>query len=92
MSLLQAAAAGVPIIASRAGGMPEAVVDERNGLLVPPGDREALRAALQRLLEDSALRVQLGAGGRQLVAEAFSPDVMVDSTLQVYREVLAEIA
>lgn len=92
VSLLQAAAAGVPIIATRAGGMPEAVADGHNGLLVPPGDRDALRHALQRLLEDDALRASLGAGGRQRVAENFSPEVMVEATLRLYRAVLDERA
>ncbi|MGV2481583.1 UNVERIFIED_CONTAM: glycosyltransferase, partial [Salmonella enterica subsp. enterica serovar Weltevreden] len=56
VSLLQASAAGVPIIASRAGGMPEAVRDGVNGLLVPPGDVAPLRLALQEMLADPAER------------------------------------
>ena len=90
VSLLQAAAAGVPIVASRAGGMPEAVRHEQNGLLVPPGDRVALDAALRRLLDDPALRGRLGAAGRDLVTREFSPDVMVEGTLAVYRDVLRD--
>jgi len=88
VSLLQAAAAGVPIIASRAGGMPEAVRDGENGLLVPPGDVAALQAALLRLLTDDALRRRLGAGGPALIAREFSLDAMVDGNLAVYRELL----
>ncbi|MEW6166348.1 MAG: glycosyltransferase [Pseudomonadota bacterium] len=88
VSLLQAAAAGVPIIASRAGGMPEAVRDGENGLLVPPGDAAALQAALLRLLTDDALRRRLGAGGPALIAREFSLDAMVDGNLAVYRELL----
>lgn len=88
VSLLQAAAAGVPIIASRAGGMPEAVRDGINGMLVPPGDVAGLRAALQRLIDDPALRAQLAAGGPRLIAAEFSPETMVDGNLRVYRELL----
>lgn len=88
VSLLQAAAAGVPIIASRAGGMPEAVHDGVNGLLVPPGEVDALRDALQRLCEDEALRRRLAAGGPRLIAAGFSPDAMVDGNLRVYGELL----
>lgn len=89
VSLLQAAAAGVPIIASRAGGMPEAVRDGENGLLVPPGDADALRTALVRLLEDETLRRRLAQGGPALIAREFSIDAMVDGNLAVYRDVLA---
>ncbi|MEQ1437862.1 glycosyltransferase [Fontimonas sp. SYSU GA230001] len=88
VSLLQAAAAGVPIIASRAGGMPEAVRDGENGLLVPPGDVGALQAALERVLGDDALRLQLARGGPALIAREFSMDAMVEGNLTVYREVL----
>jgi glycosyltransferase involved in cell wall biosynthesis len=90
VSLLQAAAAGVPIVASRAGGMPEAVRHEQNGLLILPGDRVALDGALRRLLDDPALRGRLGAAGRDLVGGEFSPDVMVEATLAVYRDVLGD--
>ncbi|MFA5940515.1 MAG: glycosyltransferase [Sinimarinibacterium sp.] len=89
VSLLQAAAAGVPIIASRAGGMPEAVRDGENGLLVPPGDIGALQAALERLLGDEGLRLRLAQGGPALIAREFSIDAMVDGNLAVYRELLA---
>jgi glycosyltransferase involved in cell wall biosynthesis len=89
VSLLQASAAGVPIIASRAGGMPEAVRDGENGLLVSPGEIEALRAALTRLLADAPLRLRLGDGGRALIAREFSLDAMVDGNLAVYRELLS---
>lgn len=88
VSLLQAAAAGVPIIASRAGGMPEAVRHEHNGLLVPPGDAPALATAIGRLLADAPLRRRMGNAGRRLVAEQFSVDAMVQGNLGVYRSLL----
>jgi len=88
VSLLQAASAGVPIVASRAGGIPEAVRDGENGLLVPPGDVAALGAALAALLADPARRRALGAGGRALMAREFSIDAMVEGNLAVYRELL----
>lgn len=90
VSLLQASAAGVPIIASRAGGMPEAVADEMTGLIVPPGDADALRAALVRLIDDAVLRRRLGAQGRARIEREFSVDQMVEGNLAVYREVLGE--
>ena len=90
VSLLQASAAGVPIVACRAGGIPEAVRDGENGLLVPPGDAGALRDAIARLLRDPVLARRLGEGGRALVAREFSLDSMVEGNLAIYREVLAE--
>ncbi len=90
VSLLQASAAGVPIVACRAGGIPEAVRDGVNGLLVPLGDVNALREAIARLLRDPDLARALGDAGRELVAKEFSPDSMVEGNLAVYREVLAE--
>jgi glycosyltransferase involved in cell wall biosynthesis len=92
VSLLQASAAGVPIVACRAGGIPEAVRDGINGLLVPPGDSAALREAIARLLRDPGLAQRMGAAGRELVAREFSPDSMVEGNLAVYRELLAERA
>jgi glycosyltransferase involved in cell wall biosynthesis len=89
VSLLQASAAGVPIIASRAGGIPEAVRDGVNGLLVPPGDVAALADAMATLLDDGALRGRLGAGGRAMIRDEFSPEVMVEGNLAVYRELIS---
>ncbi len=89
VSLLQASAAAVPIVASRAGGLPEAVADGVSGLLVPAGDAEALGAALRRLLEDAALRRRLGEAGRARILSEFSIDAMVEANLAVYRGVLA---
>lgn len=86
VSLLQAASAGVPIIASRAGGIPEAVRDGENGLLVPPGDVTALRESIGTLLADPERRRALGAGGQALMAREFSIDAMVEGNLAVYRE------
>jgi glycosyltransferase involved in cell wall biosynthesis len=85
VALLEAAAAGVPVIASRAGGMPEIVRDGENGLLTPPGDIVALRQALEALLDDPGRARAMGQRGRQIVAEHFSIDAMVEGNLAVYR-------
>jgi glycosyltransferase involved in cell wall biosynthesis len=88
VSLLQAASAGVPILASETGGIPEAVRDGINGVLVPPGDTAAIGAALDQLLGDAAKRRRLGEGGRNLMRHEFSIDAMVEGNLAVYRELL----
>jgi glycosyltransferase involved in cell wall biosynthesis len=88
VSLLQASAAEAPIIASRVGGLPEAVLDGVNGLLIPPGDVPALIAAMRRLLDDPVLRRRFGAAGRARVLAEFSVDEMVNDHLVVYRSVV----
>lgn len=89
VALLQAASAGVPIVASRVGGIPEVVQDGVTGLLVPPADVPALARACQRLLSDAVLRTRLGAAARMRVSEHFSAPAMVAGNLAVYRELLA---
>jgi glycosyltransferase involved in cell wall biosynthesis len=90
VALLQAAAAGVPVIASRAGGLSEAVAHGVTGLLVAPGDAGALGAAMSRLLGDAALRRTLGEAGRARILSEFSVEAMVQGNLNVYERVLAE--
>lgn len=89
VSLLQAAACGVPIVAGRAGGIPEIVRPGLNGELIEPGDVAGLARELDRLLADAALRQAYGQAGRQWVMAHFSIDAMVDGNLAVYRRLLA---
>ena len=87
---LEAMAAARPVVASRVGGLAEAVVHERTGLLVPPGDPRALGEALIRLLRDDALRERLGAAGPDRIAEGFAAEQMIEAYEKLYLEVLAE--
>lgn len=87
-SILDAMALGRPVVASRVGGIPEAVVHGETGLLVPPGDPDALARAVRRLADDPALARRLGEAARRRVREKFSADAMVEGTLEVYRSVL----
>jgi glycosyltransferase involved in cell wall biosynthesis len=86
MAMLEAMAAGKAVLVSRAGGMPEAVADGDNGLLVPPGDAKALAAALSRLLSDPVLRRRLGARARDTAAQRFSTAVVSARLAGLYRE------
>lgn len=88
VSLLQAAACGVPIVAARAGGMPEIVRPGLNGELIEPGDSSGLADAMLSLLGDPALRQRYGVAGRQWVVDHFSIDAMVTGNLAVYRELV----
>ena len=86
VALLQAAACGVPIVAGRAGGIPEIVEPGVNGELVNPGDAAALAEHVSRLLESEELRRRYGQAGRRRVERAFSIDAMVEGNLAVYRD------
>ncbi|HEV7499192.1 MAG TPA: glycosyltransferase, partial [Vicinamibacteria bacterium] len=83
-SLLDAMCYGRPIVATRAGGIPEAVEDGVTGWVVPPRDADALASALLAVLEDRARREAMGAAGRRRFLERFTADRMVEETLAVY--------
>lgn len=84
---LEAMAVGRPIVASRIGGLPDIVVDGETGLLVTPGDPQALREAIQRLLADPELRDRMGVIAKQRVVE-FQAQTVVPRIEQVYQELL----
>jgi len=86
-SLLDAMACSRAIVATRAGGIPEIVVDGVNGLLVPPHDRMALARAIVALLKDDAQRTTMGAAGLSRVRECFTVERMVAETARVYARV-----
>ncbi|MDF1526204.1 MAG: glycosyltransferase [bacterium] len=90
VSLLQAAAAGVPILSTRVGGIPEIVHDGVNGCLIPPGDVPSLVEAAVRVLMDRELAQRLGKGGRKVIEEHFSIESMVEGNLRVYYEMAGE--
>ena len=71
LSSLEAMATGRPVVATRVGGIPEVVVDGRTGLLVPPKDAPALAQGLRRLLENQALRDEMGIEGRRRAGSVF---------------------
>jgi L-malate glycosyltransferase len=83
-AILEAMACSRPVVATRAGGIPEAVAHEVTGLVVPPQDENALAAAILRLLKSPALRDQYGQAGRQRVIDSFSVDRLVQGTAEVY--------
>jgi glycosyltransferase involved in cell wall biosynthesis len=86
--LLEAAASGLPLVATDVPGCREIVRNEENGLLVPARDATALAAALRRLIEDRELRCRMGARGREIVETEFSVEKVVSETLAVYGELL----
>jgi phosphatidyl-myo-inositol dimannoside synthase len=89
LAVLEAMAVGRPVVVTAAGGQAESVEDGVTGLVVAPGDRAALTAALARLAADEALRLRLGEAARTEVARRFSRRASAEATVAVYRRVLA---
>jgi glycosyltransferase involved in cell wall biosynthesis len=83
--LVEAMAAGKPIVASNVGGIPDLVAHDHNGLLVPPGDEKALAAAILQLINDPEKAKMMGQRGRERCHQ-FSLDSMVDKIDQLYME------
>ena len=81
----EAMAYGRPVVATAVGGLLDAVEDGVTGLLVPPRDPAALRAALVRLLDDAPLRRRLGESARERAPERLSWDAATRATLEAYR-------
>lgn len=87
-SLLEAMACGLPVIASRIGGVVDVVEDGKSGILFEAGDVSGLASAMVRLLNDSELRLKLGTEARRRVVENFSIDRIADEYIKLYKEVL----
>lgn len=89
VAALEAMAAGRAVVGSAVGGLAHSVLHERTGLLVPPGDVEALAAALRRVVGDDALRLRLGSAGPARIAAAFHHESMLDAHEDLYRSLLS---
>jgi len=91
-ALLEALAAGRPIVTTDVPGCREVVVDGENGLLVPPRDAPALAEALSRLILNAALRRRFGAAGRRLAEREFATELVEQATLELYADLLGTTA
>ncbi|MGE0363515.1 MAG: glycosyltransferase [Vicinamibacterales bacterium] len=87
-AVLDAMALGLPVVGTRAGGIPEAVDDGVTGRLVPPGRADALADAIVLMLRDPATRRHMGEAGRERVNAEFGVDRLVEGTLAAYRRAL----
>lgn len=90
-SLLEAAAAGLPIVASSTGGIPEIISQGKTGLLVPPEDSVALAWALGRLVDDPQARVRMGTAALAEVKRRFTEKKMLVQTASLYREIMGPV-
>jgi glycosyltransferase involved in cell wall biosynthesis len=92
ISIVEAMASGVPVVATRVGGIPEIVQDGKTGALIPPGDPQSMSDAIGRLLDNEGARRQLGAQGRRVAEDSFSIDAHVDKLLALYGKLMSEPA
>ena len=90
LAILEAMAAGVPVVASAHSGIPELVEHEGTGLLVAPDDAGALGAALGRLLNDPTAAAEMGSAGRRRAETLFSAGAHLDRLNSLYREAIAQ--
>jgi phosphatidyl-myo-inositol dimannoside synthase len=86
ISLVEASASGLPVVAGRSGGIPEAVRDKQTGLLVDAERPESVRDALAQLLNDAGLRARLGGSGRRAVEEFYNWDRVIAHLRRIGRE------
>lgn len=88
LSVLEAMAAGKPVVATAIGGTDEAIAQGHTGLLVPPGDPVALAAAIRTVLSNPKLARRLAAAAKARVHEHFSADAMIQKVTNIYEEIL----
>jgi spore coat protein SA len=89
-SVIEAMAAGVPVVASAVGGMKETVMPEQTGLLVEAGNAEQLAAAILRLLQDETVCQNMGQAGRQRVSQRYTWEQIVEALLQQYGRLVGQ--
>ena len=90
--LLEAMAAGLAIVATAVGGVPEMVKDEESALLVPPRDPRAMAEAVSRVLTDADLARRLTMSAAALVTTRYSPETYIRSLVEIYREIISRVA
>ncbi|NOY26658.1 MAG: glycosyltransferase family 4 protein [Oligoflexia bacterium] len=88
VSIIEAMAAGLPVVATDIAGVPEEVIDKTTGFLVPPRDPAALATALVPLLMDRKLQTRLGAAGRERAETCFDNEVVVRRLISLWRQVV----
>jgi glycosyltransferase involved in cell wall biosynthesis len=88
MVVLEAMAAGIPVAASRVGGVPDLIEHETDGLMFDPHQAADVRNSVERLAKDPALRQALSSGGRAKAMASFHPRVIAERHVEIYREVL----
>ncbi len=87
-ALVEAEAAGVPVVATQVGGVPEVVLDGKTGILIPPKDPARLAEAVILLLKDKDKRISMGIEGRKFVTRLFGTEAMINKVSDLYEDML----
>ncbi|HZV36285.1 MAG TPA: glycosyltransferase family 4 protein [Verrucomicrobiae bacterium] len=90
MVVLEAMAAGIPVVAANVGGVPDLVTDGKTGLFCDPLDAASMRNGVSRLLDEPALAEKLAASAKQEAVNKFHPRVIAQQHIEIYKEVLKE--
>lgn len=90
LALLEAMAAGLPVVATAVGGTPEVVQNGQTGILVPPGDHQSLAIALERLITEPDLRLKMGQAGLNRIQQAFTDEQMVEKYHNLYFQLIRQ--
>jgi len=90
VAAVEAGACGLPVVASKVGGIPEVVKDGETGILVPPDDPGALAGAIRQLVEDVEMRKRMGGNGRDFVEETYSWEKSVEQMVALYRRLIKQ--
>jgi glycosyltransferase involved in cell wall biosynthesis len=92
MAVLEAMAAGVPVAASKVGGLPDLIEDGQTGFFCDPLEEASLAAAIERMLLDPAATAQVARQARERARERFHPEVVARRHVEIYREVLSSVS
>lgn len=90
VAIIEASAAGRPVIVSDAGGLPEVIINGKTGIMVPKEDAKAAAAAMKKLVLDKKLRVKMGDAGKQYVSSRYDWDQCVDTMIDLYKETISD--
>jgi glycosyltransferase involved in cell wall biosynthesis len=90
MSILEAMAASVPVIASNVGGIPDIIKDGENGMLIEPGDIKAMAEKIQRIVENREERIEISQKAKEMIMTNYSQQIVIDKLIEIYTRVLQE--
>ncbi len=91
VALIEGAAAGLPLIGSEIGGIPEVITDQANGFLIRPGDSERLAEAISKLMTHKHLRLTMGIRSREIYRSRFAPEIMIRRIEELYDRALSRL-